>query len=227
MEREKNLDAVPNSQVVEYLPFKVRVATGAQDLAKVVEIRAKAYARHLPHFAHSLRHPEADDHRADAILLLAERKLDGAPLGSSRLLPNVGRPLSADVDPCLPETLRSCRLLESARLGAEEGEAGKLVTAALSKATYLVCRKLDLQYGIAVARRSAVAFFQRMGYDVVAGPLRFNDVPVPLWMVAMPTAEFETRLEVRSHPYYGFVAQTVHPDIDISLAQLLPELQTA
>lgn len=221
------MDGLPELPIVESLPFRVRIAVGAQDLAKVVEIRAKAYARHLPHLAASLRHPEADDHREDAILLLAERKLDGAPVGTSRLLPNVGCSLGAEVDACVPDMLRPLRLLESSRLGAEEGEDGQLVTAALSKATYLVCRKLNLQYGIAVARRAAVAFFQRMGYDVVTGPLRLHDVPVPLWMVAMPTAEFEARLKAHGHPYHRFVAETHHPDIDISLARLVRELEPA
>lgn len=206
-------------KAVELLPFRVRVASSAQDLAKVVEIRAKAYARHLPTFASTLHDPESDDLRDDAILLLAERKLDGAPVGSSRLLPNVARPLSPDLDTYLPESFRHRRLLESSRLGVEDGPSGQLVSAALSKATYLVCRALDLQYGVALARRVAVAFFQRMGYDTITGPLRFPEVPVPLWMVAMPTAEFEERLGLHKHPYHRFVAQTDHPDIDISLAR--------
>ena len=206
-------------RVVESLPFRVRVASSAQDVAKVVEIRAKAYARHLPKLATKLHEPELEDHRADAILLLAERKLDGAPVGSSRLVPNIVRALPDEVDAYLPATHRHCRLLESSRLGVEDGEAGQLVAAALSKATYLVCRALELQYGIAIARRSAVAFFQRMGYDVITGPLRIPEAPVPLWMVAMPTAEFESRLGAHRHPYHHFVAHTHHPDIDVSIAR--------
>lgn len=209
-------------QTVERLPFRVRIASGSQDLAKVVEIRAKAYARHLPTYAPKLREPEAEDHRDDAILLLAERKVDGAPIGSSRLLPNLGRPLSSETDAMLPDHLRQLRLLESSRLGVAEGEPGRLVTAALSKATYIVCRAMDINFGIAVARRSTVEFFRRMGYDIAAGPFRFEGVSVPLWMVAMPTAEFESRLHRFAHPFHRFVSGIHHPDIAVAVESALP-----
>ena len=200
----------------EALPFRVRIASGPQDLAKVVEIRAKAYARHLPSYASKLLYAEDEDRRDDAILLLAERKLDGAPIGSSRLLPHLAGSVSSETNAAIPQRLRASRLLESARLGVADGEPGRLVTAAIVKATYLVCRALSIDFSIAVARRSTVEFFGRMGYDTIAGPLQFAGVKSPLWMVAVPISDFERRLADRRHVYSSFVSNVEHADIDIS-----------
>ena len=214
---------------VERLPFRVRRAAGPQDLAKVVEIRAKSYARHLPIMARSLVEPEPDDRRADAILLLAERKLDGAPLGTTRLVPNFTSPLSSETAAALPAQYRDLRILEASRLGVDDGDDGLLVTAALVKATYLVGIALEVDCAIAIARRSAAKFFQRMGYDAIAGPRRFAGVPVPLWVLAMPTAEFEPRLRHLGHPYQQFICETMHPDIDVTAvaSRLAPALALA
>lgn len=222
------MNSLPTPQfLTEVLPFRIRVATSAQDLSKVVEIRAKAYARHLPHFAPTLGNPEADDLRHDAILLLAERKLDGAPVGSARLIPGDALGLDPALDDFVPPSLRGRRLLEFARLGVADGDDGQLVTAALCKASYLVGRQLGTEFGIAIARRTAASFFQRMGYDIVTGALRLQGVPVPLWMVAIPTQEFEERLRVRRHPYHRFVVDTVHPDIDTTLVRSQEEAAVA
>ena len=69
----------------ERLPFRVRLVRSEEDLAKAVSIRHAAYARHLPGFAEQLRHPERSDFSADGIVLLAESRLDGSPLGTMRV----------------------------------------------------------------------------------------------------------------------------------------------
>ena len=85
------LPARPYSAAVErreLLPFRVRLAESAQDIDKAVEIRATAYARHIPGMGDALRKPEPDDLRRDALLLIAESKLDGGVVGSIRLQAN-------------------------------------------------------------------------------------------------------------------------------------------
>ena len=77
--------AVASAPGMEYLPFTVRVASTAADLAKAVQVRHDAYARHIdPKFADALRNPEAMDTAPGVVVLLAESKLDGSPLGSMR-----------------------------------------------------------------------------------------------------------------------------------------------
>ena len=72
----------------ERLPFTVRIAKCEEDLAKAVSIRHQAYARHLPDVAATLDRPEALDRAEDSVVVLAESKLDGTPLGTMRIQKN-------------------------------------------------------------------------------------------------------------------------------------------
>jgi hypothetical protein len=193
----------------------------------VVEIRARAYARHLLRNVPDLRVPEDEDVGAGSWLLLAERKADGAPLGSIRLRSNrLGR-LADDVVASFPESFSTLHVLEFSRLGVSEGAAGRMVTAALVKATYALGRAIGVDIGIALARRSTVEYFAQMGCTVEAGPLRLPGVPVPLWLVACPTNELESRLQRRSPGLHDFIVSRHHRDISVVLAEARPEMQVA
>ncbi|HSO44882.1 MAG TPA: hypothetical protein VLQ47_05115, partial [Rhodoferax sp.] len=65
----------------ELLPFTVRLVRNEADLSKAVQIRHAAYARHLPDFAETLKTAETDDAENGVVILLAESKVDGSPLG--------------------------------------------------------------------------------------------------------------------------------------------------
>ena len=131
----------------EQLPFVVRLASGSQDLQRAVEIRASAYSRHLPHIGELLRAAEKEDLRSDVLLLIAERKLDRSPIGSMRIEPNFTGPLRIESERTLPDRFRGKQLrVELTRLGVENGNAGTLVMAALSKAAFEICRASGLDY---------------------------------------------------------------------------------
>ena len=91
----------------ELLPFRVRLAESPQDIDGAVEIRAAAYARHIPALGQALRKPEADDLRPDALLLIAESKLDGVVVGSLRLQHNFDRPLRIEGELTLPKPTKA------------------------------------------------------------------------------------------------------------------------
>jgi hypothetical protein len=208
------------SERVERLPFRVRVVTTPQDLAKAVEIRASAYARHLPALGPALQVPEAEDLQPDVLVLLAERKFDGAPIGSLRLQSNVRRPLRLQGEAPPLEGLSSKRLVESTRLGVGAGPASKVVTATLIKAAYEVCRSVDVDYNVIGGRRSMAQFFRAMQFDELAGgpfPISFGN-NIPHWIFVLPVAEFELRLQQARHWYYEYFARTEHPDIEIDWA---------
>src|ERR1700709_783977 len=71
----------------ERMPFLIRIAPDDRDLEKALQIRRLAYQRHLPEFAQKMNIESCDRDQGTAILL-AESKLDGAPLGTMRIQTN-------------------------------------------------------------------------------------------------------------------------------------------
>lgn len=207
----------------ERLPFRVRFVDSSQDLSKAVEIRSAAYARHVPAVGYALREPEADDHRADVLILLAERKLDGRPLGSMRLQTNLHQPLRVEGELELPDVYRNRRLVEAMRLGVVNGNSGRLVNAALLKAAYEICHACRIDYSIAAGRRSVGEIYRWMLFDDVlsGGTVRLsyaNNLPHGIY--AMPIRDFDGRWKASQHSLYDFFARTTHPDIDIDLPRV-------
>jgi hypothetical protein len=202
---------------VEHLPFTVRVVTTPQDLEKAVEVRASAYTRHMPSLGQSLQTPEAEDLKSDVLVLLAERKFDGQPVGSLRLQSNVRRPLRLQGEAALLEAFADRRLVESTRLGVDLGATSKVVTAALVKTVYEICHAAGVDYNVTGGRRSMAQVFRSLQFDELEGgpfPISFGN-NIPHWIFVMPTLEFEARLRKARHWYYEFLATTEHPDIHI------------
>ena len=77
----------------EQLPFTVRLALDEAQLTKALTIRQSAYGRHIPDLARTLGSAELCDSDPGAVILLAESKLDGAPLGTMRIQSNRHNPL--------------------------------------------------------------------------------------------------------------------------------------
>jgi hypothetical protein len=199
----------------ERLPFTVRVVTTPQDLAKAVEVRASAYARHMPTLGQSLLAPETEDLKSDVLLLLAERKFDARPIGSMRLQSNVRRPLRLEGETSLLEAFSKRRLVESTRLGVDVGDSSKLVTAGLIKAAYEICHAAGVDYNVTGGRRSMAQVFRSLQFDELDGgpfPISFGN-NIPHWIFVLPVREFEARLRAAKHWYYDFLARTEHPDI--------------
>src|SRR3712207_776957 len=115
----------PAGRTEQALPFTVRVVRDEAELMKAVQIRQAAYGRHLPEFARSLQLPEALDLRPGVAVLLAESKLDGAPLGTMRIQTNRFEPLALEQSIVLPAGLAGRPLAEAARLGVTEQRVGR------------------------------------------------------------------------------------------------------
>jgi hypothetical protein len=211
----------------EHLPFTVRVVTTAQDLAKAVEVRASAYARHLPTLGQSLLVPEAEDLKSDVLVLLAERKFDARPIGSLRLQSNVERPLRLQGEAPMLDVYSSRRLVESTRLGVDSGGTSKLVTAALIKTAYEICYAAGVEYNVTGGRRSMAQVFRSLQFDELDGgpfPISFGN-NIPHWIFVLPIRAFEGRLQSANHWYYEFMARTEHPDIEIDWSYVLSVLK--
>jgi hypothetical protein len=206
---------------IERLPFTIRRVQADDDLLKAVRIRHAAYARHVPEFARTLMLPEAADYDDDTIVLLAESKLDGSALGSTRIRTNLFRPLDMEESVVLPSFLQGRRLVEATRLGVDDGRVGRLVKMALIKACFQYCEENAIEWSVATAR-SAVdrQYEQLMFVDVFPdrGPIPLRHVGnLPHRVMAFEIDSFEARWTEARHPLLNFFFNTHHPDIDIGI----------
>ncbi len=91
-----------------------------------------------------------------------------------------------------------------------------MVMVALVKAAFEICHACNIDYGIVVGRRSVAEIFRSLCFDEIKGPIRISEAKTSLlWVFAIPTLEWESRLRTKGHAYYEFLAQTQHSDIDI------------
>lgn len=203
----------------ERLAFTVRVARSPADLAKAVSIRHAAYARHMPEFAEKLREPEPMDSEPGVVVLLAESKLDGAPLGTLRIQSNAHMPLKVEQSVTLPRWLRDRPLAEVSRLGIVGGTAGRLVKTVLLKAAFLYCEQDGIEWAIVAARAPLDRHYDQLLFEDLFPeqgfiPMRHgNNVPHRVMGFEIDTGH--QRWTEANHPLLNFFSYTHHPDIDI------------
>jgi hypothetical protein len=204
---------------IERLPFTIRRAKSEADMLKAVAIRHAAYARHVPEFARSLVMPEAADFADDTIVLLAESKLDGSALGSTRIRTNLHRPLDMEESVVLPDWLQGRRLVEATRLGVDEGHGGRLIKMALIKACFMYCQENAIEWSVATARQGVDRQYEQLTFvDVFPelGPVPLRHVGnLPHRVMAFEIETFEERWRNARHPMLHFFFNKEHPDISI------------
>jgi len=204
---------------VERLPFTVSVARSNEQLDKAVTMRHSAYARHVPDLAKRLTAPEPCDYDEGSVVLLAESKLDGSPLGTMRIQTNRYCPLAIEQSVELPEWLRDCSLAEATRLGIAEGRIGRVVKTMLFKAYFEYCREAEIDWMVIGARSPLNRQYEALLFqDVFPGrgfiPLRHaGNIPHRILAFEMETAE--ARWTAARHPLYQLFCDVRHPDIDV------------
>lgn len=212
----------PGSRATQALPFTVRVVSGESELMKAVQIRQAAYGRHLPDFARTLAMPEALDQGPGVAVLLAESKLDGAPLGTMRIQTNRFQPLALEQSIALPASLASRPLAEAARLGVTEQRVGRMVKTVLFKAFFQYCERAGIEWMVIAGRAPIDRQYDRLLFDDVypgAGyiPLRHAG-NLPHRVMSFEVGSAERRWAAAGHPLYDFIFRTTHPDIDLGAA---------
>lgn len=205
----------------ERLPFTIRRATDSEALHKAVRVRHAAYARHVPEFARTLLQPEACDFDDDCVVLLAESRLDGTPLGTLRIQANHYQPLPVEASVALPGRLQGRVLAEVTRLGVGEGRIGSVVKLALMKALFEYCEEAGVEWMIATGRAPIDRQYEQLLFEDVFGegemvPLRHVG-NIPHRVMAFEVATAEARWRAAGHPLIKFFRETSHPDIDIGL----------
>ncbi|MDN4058696.1 hypothetical protein QPK31_10735 [Massilia sp. YIM B02769] len=206
----------------ERLPFTIRRVENEDSLKKAVAIRHAAYARHVPEFARSLALPEACDYEEDTVVLLAEHKLDGTPLGTARIRTNIHHPLHIEESVVLPEWLQGRNLGEVERLGVGEGRIGHMVKVALVKAFFEYFEKTGIEYAVIAGRAPVDRHYEQLMFTDVFGdkemvPLRHAG-NMPHRVMAFEIASGEARWTAAKHPLLKFFRHTHHPDIDVGVA---------
>jgi hypothetical protein len=205
----------------EALPFTVRIVRTQAELNKAVQIRQAAYDRHLPEFAKSLVKPEAADFEKGTVVLLAESKEDGSPVGTMRIQTNAYKPLCLEQSIDLPEWLKVLPMAEATRLGVTNQVGGRLVTTALFKAFYMYCQQIGIEWMVIAGRAPVDRMYQRMLFEDVFPekgmiPLAHaSNLPHRVMQFNVKTA-FE-RWSAVDHPLLKFAALTRHPDITLDI----------
>lgn len=204
---------------IERLPFTIRAVSGAEDLAKAVSIRHRAYARHVPSLAESLQRPESNDLAPGCVVLLAESKLDGEPIGTMRIQTNRYRPLALEASATLPAMLRHGSLAEATRLGVSLGRVGRVVKTMLFKAFYLYSMQAGIEWLVIGARSPLDRMYEALLFsDVFPGlppvPLKHAS-NLPHRILSFEVDSAEQRWREARHPLYDLFVNTRHPDIEL------------
>ena len=202
------------------LPFTVRLVANKEDLYKAVRIRHATYERLVPALAKKLKYPEAADTETGVVLLLAESKQDGAPLGSMRLQSNEFRALHLEQSVALPGWLTALRLIEASRFGVTDQADANLVEAALFKACYQYCKKIGVLWMLIAGRAPVDQQYEKLLFQDIFPDLGF--VPLlhagnlPHRIMYFNVARAQQLWAAAGHPLYDFHFRTTHRDIDIT-----------
>jgi len=225
------LALVPAETTVERLPFTIRIVRNASQLEQAVAVRHEAYARHVPGFAETLQVAESQDFGDGAVVLLASSKVDGSPLGTMRIQTNCAKPLELEASLALPQWLATRRLAEAARLGVTKEKVGRLVKSMLFKAYFQYCQLNDIDWMVITARAPVDRQYDRLLFDDVYAGMGYIPVHhvdnIPHRVMQFEIATAQARWAEASHPMYGFIFNTVHPDIDLRMSGISTRRATA
>ncbi|CAB3808579.1 hypothetical protein LMG28614_06837 [Paraburkholderia ultramafica] len=206
------------------LPFTVRVVADDEALERALRVRQTAYLRHVPEFARTMDQPEPYDRDPGGLVLLAEAKLDGSPVGTMRIQTNRFRQLAIEQSVELPQWL-SGRMVGATRLGVEAGEPGRMVKTALFKAFYLYCMLEGLEWMVIAARTPLDRQYAALLFRDVYGDKEFiplaHAANIPHRIMAFEVDTAERRWREARHPLHDFMVVTHHPDIDLRAAPAL------
>lgn len=210
----------PAGMTKEAMPFTVRLVRNDEALGKAVSIRHAAYARHVPAVAALLDKAEPYDREEGAVVLLAESKLDGSPLGTMRIQTNRFRKLALEQTVELPDWLQGRSLAEATRLGVAEGRMGRLVKTMLFKAYFQYCESADIEWMVITARAPLDRQYEALLFKDVFGAGEYIPMHhvgnIPHRVLAFEVGTAHARWTAANHPLLNFMCGIHHPDIDLS-----------
>ncbi len=213
------LQAPGSSDYEERLPFTVRLVRTEEDLKKAVLVRQSAYARHMPTVAEKLKAPETMDLQDGVVVLLAESKVDGSPLGTARIQTNRSLPLALEQSVQLPPWLQGRTLAHVSRLGVVQGGIGRLVKLMLFKGLFQYWQQNGIDWAVVAARAPLDTMYQQLLFQDIFPeqpylPLAHMD-NIPHRVMAFEVANASERWAQAQHPLRNFMVYARHPDLDV------------
>lgn len=206
----------------DILPFTIRIVRTEEQLQKVCELRSVAYGHHLPALKEHFSKPDPLDREPGTVILLAEDKATRQAVGTARLQPNAGRALMLEHSVALPEHLRHQPLVEITRFSVRPGYNQHRVRMSLVKACYLFSLAMQIRGIVITARRSLVRQYQVLGFADVFEDQR--EVPcahvggLNHRVLMLDARCVERNWHAMNHPFYDFLFEMRHPDIEIFTA---------
>ena len=218
------------SNPAQPLPFSVSVARTTEDLAELVGVRSTAYARHNAPGAARLSRAEEQDHGDDAILVMARSKLNGCVVGSVRIQTRLLRPLMVESATPLPAEFINGTPIELMRGSVRSGVVGKMVSAALAKASYQISKTCDFSHIIVTCREPVHLMYRAYQFDdLLDGAM--VDLPYSPGakhkVLSLRIREAEARWIERNPALFRFMVLTPHPDIAIDYDYVFHRLKNA
>jgi hypothetical protein len=203
------------------LGFTLQLVSSSRDLLDACSVRARAYAHHLPEMGLRLAEPDDLDFAANTSVFLCRDKLDGRAIGTMRIQSSTFGSLLMEDSLTLPAWLRRASRAEITRLAVPVG-ADPLTRLSLWKASYLYCMANQLHWMVVGARNEAlIRNYVRLGFIDVFGPDELMPLQhtggLPHRIMAFDVANAERAWSAARHPLYGFMVQTMHPELDVVL----------
>lgn len=212
------------------LPFEIHVASTARDITELVSLRSATYGRHKAPGADLLTVAEAQDSAPDAILLIARSKVDGAVLGSVRIQTRAAGPLMVESAVNLPLEMVRGQPIELMRGSVRGGAAGRTVSAALAKASFLIASELRCTHIIVTCREPVDSMYRVYQFDdlLYGGMIHLPYSPgVQHRVLSLPVTEAVGRWREKNAALYDFMVDTVHPDIQLDFEAIKSKLTEA
>ena len=213
----------------ERMPFRIKLVQTESELERAVSIRHSAYSRHVPAFAATLTRPESYDYEDGTVVLLAESKLDGSPIGTMRVKTNRHSQLGLEQSVKLPDWLEYTSIAEATRLGIATGRMGMVVKTMLFKAFFQYCLKTGIEWMVITARAPLDRQYEDLLFEDVypdGGFIPMRHIGgIPHRVMALDVLHAKARWNEAKHPLLSFMCETHHPDIDLSGAgQAMPRV---
>jgi hypothetical protein len=204
---------------VAQLSFTVSLASSWDDLAQAAAVRAASYGHHIAELRSVLAEPDDVDLDPGTVVFVCEDKASGKVVGTARVQTSIDSNLLVERAVGLPAEILDHGRAEITRLASVQG-ADPLVKLALMKAGYLYCLANQVRWLVIGARKEAlIRQYMRLGFADVFGDSRRVALAyaggLPHRILKFDVTAAEREWFARRHPLYGFMKNTVHPDIEL------------
>lgn len=209
----------PSNLKEEILPFRVIVATTAEELQLAADTRRLSYGKHMPDFAEKLAFPDADDASPDFTSLLAISKLDGSCLGTVRvqIVDSSSGQLKLEESFALPSALKLGMLAEISRLAIPSNSNSLSVRLMLIKAAYWYCRLNRVTTAFLCARNPVDKQYRRFDLNDLTHGGKYVSMRhiggVPHRIFWFNVCEIESQWLEKSNPLYELYVMRNHSDL--------------